>query len=48
MVDTETGVRSMVGAIEKRRTKAYVPRWPWVPIGVAMRILPLSVVRRLT
>jgi short-subunit dehydrogenase len=48
MVDTETGVRSMVEAIEKRRTKAYVPRWPWVPIGVAMRVLPLSVVRKLT
>ena len=48
MVDTETGVRSMVEAIEKRRTKAFVPAWPWVPIGVAMRVLPLSVVRKLT
>jgi len=48
MVDTPTGVRAMVAAIEKRRTKAYVPAWPWVPIGVAMRVLPLSVVRRLT
>jgi len=48
MVDTPTGVRSMVAAIEKRRTRAYVPAWPWVPIGVAMRVLPLSVVRRLT
>lgn len=48
MVDTTTGVRSIVDAIEKRRTKAYVPAWPWVPIGVAMRVLPLSLVRRLT
>lgn len=48
MVDTETGVRAMVEAIEKRRTKAYVPAWPWVPIGIAMKILPLQVVRRLT
>jgi NAD(P)-dependent dehydrogenase (short-subunit alcohol dehydrogenase family) len=47
-VDTLTGVRSMVTAIEKRRPKAYVPAWPWVPIGAAMRVLPLSVVRRLT
>ena len=47
MVDTPTGVRAMVAAIEKRRTKAYVPAWPWVPIGAAMRTLPLSVVRRL-
>ncbi|WP_285728920.1 SDR family oxidoreductase [Nocardiopsis sp. ATB16-24] len=48
MVDTETGVRSMVAAIERRKVKAYVPAWPWVPIGFAMRRLPLSVVRRLT
>lgn len=48
MVDTRTGVRSMVAAIEKRRATAYVPAWPWVPIGVLMRVLPLSVVRRLT
>jgi len=48
MVDTPTGVRSMVEAIEKRRPKAYVPAWPWVPIGFLMRVLPLSVVRKLT
>jgi short-subunit dehydrogenase len=48
MVDTPTGVRAMVEAIEKRRPKAYVPAWPWVPIGFLMRVLPLSVVRKLT
>ena len=48
MVDTATGVRSMVEAIEKRRPKAYVPTWPWVPIGALMKVLPLSVVRKLT
>lgn len=48
MVDTETGVRSMVAAIEKRRVRAYVPAWPWAPIGFAMKRLPLSVVRRLS
>lgn len=48
MVDTETGVRAMVAAIEKRRTKAYVPAWPWVPIGIAMKVLPLQIVRKLT
>ena len=46
MVDTEPGVRAMVDAIEKRRSKAYVPAWPWVPISVAMRTLPLAVLRR--
>ncbi|MFC7265878.1 SDR family oxidoreductase [Streptomyces lutosisoli] len=48
MVDTETGVRAMVEAIERRRAKAYVPAWPWVPIGIAMKVLPLRIVRRLT
>ncbi|WP_159942784.1 MULTISPECIES: SDR family oxidoreductase [unclassified Nocardiopsis] len=47
MVDTETGVRAMVAAIERRRARAYVPAWPWAPIGFAMRRLPLSVVRRM-
>jgi short-subunit dehydrogenase len=48
MVDTGTGVRAMVAAIEARKPNAYVPAWPWVPIGAAMRVLPLSVVRRLS
>ncbi|WP_067602107.1 SDR family oxidoreductase [Nocardiopsis listeri] len=48
MVETEVGVRSMVAAIEKRRVKAYVPAWPWVPIGFLMKRLPLPVVRRLS
>lgn len=47
MVKTAFGVRSMVSAIEKRKVKAYVPAWPWVPIGVAMKVLPLAVVRKL-
>jgi short-subunit dehydrogenase len=47
MVDTRTGVRAMVAAIERRRVRAYVPAWPWVPIGTALRVLPLSLVRRM-
>ncbi|NKX90595.1 SDR family oxidoreductase [Nocardia coubleae] len=47
MVDTETGVRAMVAAIEKRRAKAYVPSWPWVPLGYALRVLPSRVVRKM-
>lgn len=48
MVDTPTGVRAMVAAIERRTPKAYVPAWPWVPISYAMRLLPLGIVRRLS
>lgn len=43
-------IGNFVGAlaqIEARKVKAYVPGWPWRPIGWAMRALPLSVVRRL-
>jgi short-subunit dehydrogenase len=47
MVDTETGVRAMVDAIERRRVKAFVPAWPWLPLGVAMKVLPLPIARRL-
>ncbi|MGJ0119782.1 SDR family oxidoreductase [Williamsia sp. MIQD14] len=47
MVDTETGVTAMVKAIEKRAHKAYVPTWPWLPVSLALKVLPLSVVRRM-
>jgi short-subunit dehydrogenase len=42
MVDTQTGVKAMVTAIEKHPVKAYVPAWPWVPLAAAMKVLPLS------
>jgi short-subunit dehydrogenase len=47
MVDTETGCRALVKAIEKERPEAYVPAWPWVPVGILMRILPLKYVARM-
>lgn len=47
MVGTEEGVRAMVAAIESGKAHARVPAWPWVPLGFAMKALPLPVVRRL-
>jgi short-subunit dehydrogenase len=47
IVDTETGCRAIVRAIEKEKPAAYVPRWPWAPLGFLMRRLPLSVVARM-
>jgi short-subunit dehydrogenase len=47
MVDTETGVRSMVKAIEARKQKALVPAWPWVPLGFAMKNAPMGLVRKI-
>ena len=48
MVDTETGVRGIVEAIEKGVDEARVPAWPWKPLGTAMRHLPLKAVRKLS
>jgi len=47
IVDTEKGCRAMVDAIEREGAEATVPAWPWRPIGLASRLLPLRVVRRL-
>lgn len=47
MVDTETGCRALVAAIEKEKAESYVPSWPWAPIGFLMKRLPLSVVARM-
>lgn len=47
MVDTETGVRAMVVAIQKEVDQASVPRWPWLPVGVAMKYLPRPLARRM-
>ncbi|MGG5257861.1 SDR family oxidoreductase [Phycicoccus avicenniae] len=47
MVDTVPGVTAMVDAIEKEKAHALVPSWPWVPVGKALRHLPLPVVRKI-
>lgn len=47
MVDTESGVREMVDAIEKEKASARVPVWPWLPLGTAMRHVPLGVLRKI-
>jgi short-subunit dehydrogenase len=46
MVDTATGCRALAAAIEREPARAIVPRWPWVAIAGAARVLPLRVVRR--
>lgn len=46
-VDVEKGSHLLVKAIEKQPVKAYVPQWPWLPLGLAMKILPLSLVNKL-
>jgi len=40
IVDNETGVTSMVAAIERERGRAVVPGWPWTPLAALMKITP--------
>jgi len=47
MVDTETGCRALVKAIESEKAQASVPAWPWALIGWALRNLPASLTRSL-
>ena len=46
-VDEKTGSQALVKAIEKEPVKAYVPQWPWLPMGIAMKVLPLRLVNKL-
>ena len=48
MVDTETGCRALVRAIEREPATAYVPGWPWAPLAFLMRHLPLRVVAKMS
>jgi hypothetical protein len=47
MVGTEEGCRALVKAIEKERPEAYVPSWPWLPLGFLMKRLPLKLVAKM-
>ncbi|BBY05483.1 SDR family oxidoreductase [Mycobacterium noviomagense] len=40
MVDNQTGVNALVGAIEREPGRAAVPWWPWAPMVQLMRVLP--------
>lgn len=46
-VDEKTGSRLLAAEIEKAPVKAYVPKWPWLPLGLAMKVLPLKWVNKL-
>ena len=47
IVDTVTGVRAIVAAIEAEKAKAYVPPWPWSPLARVMRFAPLPLLKRM-
>jgi short-subunit dehydrogenase len=47
VVDTVPGVRAMVAAIESERGKAAVPAWPWRPLGLVFKVVPVSLLKRM-
>jgi short-subunit dehydrogenase len=47
MVDNETGSRAMVAAMDREVATAAVPPWPWRFVAPALRVVPLSVLRRM-
>jgi short-subunit dehydrogenase len=48
IVDTETGCRSMVNAMEREATSAFCPTWPWALVVPILRIAPLSWVAKMS
>lgn len=48
MVDTASGCRALVAAIEREPAKACVPSWPWTLVGWYMRHAPLSWIAKMS
>ncbi|MBS0394870.1 MAG: SDR family oxidoreductase [Proteobacteria bacterium] len=47
LVDTLTGCRALVRAIEREPARAFVPPWPWAPVAFLMRHVPLGLLVRM-
>ncbi|MDO4441227.1 MAG: SDR family oxidoreductase [Moraxella sp.] len=45
-VEEEEGADVIVKAIEAKVDEAYVPAWPWLPIGLGMKYLPLRLITK--
>ncbi len=45
-VEEEEGADVIVKAIEAGVDEAYVPVWPWLPIGLGMKYLPLKLIAK--
>lgn len=47
-VSEQVGCRAMVNAIEREPSSACVPSWPWLAVGILMKVLPLKMLARLS
>lgn len=45
-VEEDEGADVIVKAIEAKVDEAYVPMWPWLPIGLGMKYLPLRLITK--
>ncbi len=48
IVDTETGCKAMVSAINKEKANSYVPTWPWAWLHWVLRIAPQSWIAKMS
>jgi len=48
IVDTETGCRAILNAIEKEGANYYVPSWPWAILCRLMKFAPLSMIAKMS
>ena len=48
IVDTETGCKALVKAIEKEKANSYVPTWPWAFLHYILRIVPASMLKNMS
>ncbi|MCP9477133.1 SDR family oxidoreductase [Marisediminitalea aggregata] len=48
IVDTETGCKAMVKAINKEKANSYVPTWPWAWLHWILRIAPQSWIAKMS
>ncbi len=48
IVDTETGCKAILKAIEKEGANYFVPGWPWEVLCRLMKIMPLSMLTKMS
>ena len=48
IVDTETGCKAMVKAINAEKANSYVPSWPWAWLHWILRIAPDSLIAKMS
>jgi len=48
IVDTETGCKALVKAINQEKANSFVPNWPWSFLHWVLRIVPISTLRKMS